>query len=58
MAIEPDKYEITKVTADEDDTWDAADWCYVVRDGGDYVCICSTQEEADRICKLLNADEA
>jgi hypothetical protein len=55
-----EKYNVMKVEVEEDDddeaTWDAADWCYIVRDGGDYVCICSSREEADRICKLLNAD--
>jgi hypothetical protein len=56
--MEPEKYEVTKMEADDDDTWDAADWCYVVRDGGDYVCICSTAEEAARICKLLNEEDA
>ena len=49
-------YEVDKV-ADEgdDDTWDAADWCYVVKGESDIICICASAEEAEHIAELLNA---
>jgi hypothetical protein len=40
---------------DEDDpVWDALDWCYLVKNGDDIICICATRAEADHIQALLN----
>lgn len=49
------QYTVDKV-ADEstDDTWDAADWCYVVKNEQEVVCICATPGEAEHIAGLLN----
>lgn len=49
------QYEVDKI-ADEttDDTWDAADWCYVVKQEQEVICICATAGEADHIAGLLN----
>ena len=39
---------------DEDPTWDALDWAYMVKaSGDDIICICATQQEAEHIAKLL-----
>lgn len=55
------KYKVTiykPEDEDEDATWDAQDWCYMVHhsdDVDDIVCICATDGEAKHIMKLLEA---
>lgn len=40
--------------SDEDPTWDALDWCYMVKSAGDdIICICATRDEAEHIMRLL-----
>lgn len=43
---------------DEDAAWPADEWCWLVMDGddedADVICICATEEEANRIVGLLN----
>ena len=39
---------------DDDLTWDALDWCYLVKkESNEIVCICATDAEARHICSLL-----
>jgi len=39
---------------DEEDTWDASDWCYTITDEKDeIVCICATKKEAEHIAAVL-----
>jgi hypothetical protein len=53
------RYKIIQFTPDEDDddpSWDATDWCYIVtaaHDDDDIVCICATEGEAQHIHSLL-----
>jgi hypothetical protein len=52
-------HKIEEVNASEDEdeddpTWDALDWAYMVKNGDDIICICSTRDEAEHIRKLLD----
>lgn len=48
-------YEVDKVAEeDDDDTWDASDWSYVVKSNSEIICICASAEEAEHIAELLN----
>ena len=50
-------YEIVEVesqTEDDEPTWDALDWSYMVMNGDDIICICATRREAEHIVDLLN----
>jgi hypothetical protein len=49
-----DEVEVVENEDEDDPTWDALDWNYMVKAAGDdIICICATQREADHICKLL-----
>lgn len=50
------QYMVDSVVEDGDDdqTWEAHDWAYIVKDGNEILCICATEEEAAHIAELLN----
>lgn len=39
---------------DDDDSWDAADWCWLVRYENEIIAICASEAEAEHIKELLN----
>ena len=52
------RYRVDKLTEDPDDddpTWDANDWAYMVMNTlkDDVVCICATKKEAEHIAAVL-----
>lgn len=54
MTKEEDTYFIEEFDAEEDDSWDAADWNFLVKHpDGEIFCICATREEAEHILELL-----
>lgn len=52
---EHEMYSVVKFQdADEDSAWDADEWCWMVMQGDDILCICATQSEAEHITSLVN----
>jgi hypothetical protein len=55
------QYKLTVFKPEDDDddpSWDANDWCYIVHhadDSDDIICICATEDEAKHILALLEA---
>lgn len=47
-------YYLDVFEGEEGDTWEADDWCYLVKQDSEIIAICATQEEADYLVSLLN----